>query len=304
MFHILFPQPFPSSYDVARYRQQLYLQQLQQEYEEEQRRRILQQRQEYFRRQREQELLNLFTMMDFAPEPAERPVSSCSKRILIEDEYPRTPYSTPMPSDEDYDDEMNEACSEEMIGEEINDFPDPKDKVLSKVLQSMAARKIQKAWKSHFARQPKLQQLSKIAMEFEELTSRFENADVSLATITLENNMIPFNKDTKPLLEYEDRLLKLMMKLDEIQSSGDVVIRAKRKQVVEKILQGLALVDEKKNQIYSSSSSSSEKDYSSDDSSLSDSSLEIQRMIDAKIWKSKRNRKGKQRRKFQIARAA
>jgi len=138
---------------------------------------------------------------------------------------------------------------------------------INELRETLAARKIQSAFRSYSVRRKnkaaylitkslrnyifikrtkslcnKLRLLNTILLEAQSYRDMCENKALTCPLNFVDGKLKP-DKDSKPFLEYEDFLLKLLLKLDEIQSNGSQLLRERRKDVVEFIQNLLGKLD-------------------------------------------------------------
>lgn len=114
---------------------------------------------------------------------------------------------------------------------------------LLKIRQKNAALKIQRAFREYLHNKSALLQLRVLEDELNALIDTLKQQAMECTLILNEDGSVPLKAETKPFLLYEDSLIKLLIKLDGVQSSK---YRQYRKQLIVKLQSELDQVDARK----------------------------------------------------------
>ncbi|KIJ47286.1 hypothetical protein M422DRAFT_164179, partial [Sphaerobolus stellatus SS14] len=112
--------------------------------------------------------------------------------------------------------------------------------------EDVAARKIQDFLRTHIPRHKALKAISAIASEFESMVACFTFPEtLDFAETASDSPKLLFTHHNGPVLGHEEALMKLLSKLDAVESYGDASIRMERKNLVKRIEKRLDDVDTK-----------------------------------------------------------
>ncbi|GAA5974344.1 hypothetical protein JCM3765_000122, partial [Sporobolomyces pararoseus] len=109
---------------------------------------------------------------------------------------------------------------------------------------------IQQQFRRHLARRQALEQLSELSSSFSQRQANF----VTPTSFTFQSSPTPpfaiprlaFGSANSNFLSYEDFLVSLLSRIDEVQSNGDRQVKKERKELVRKVEKELARLDEMK----------------------------------------------------------
>lgn len=119
--------------------------------------------------------------------------------------------------------------------------------------RDQAARKIQSFLRTQLPRLKSLNQIRAIALQFENLTSQFTFPVILDFSESETSPRLLFTPRNAPLHGHDHALVKLLSKLDAVESHGDDAVRKARKQLVNRIERELAMLDEKKMEAWKAS---------------------------------------------------
>ncbi|SCV74347.1 BQ2448_6779 [Microbotryum intermedium] len=151
------------------------------------------------------------------------------------------------------------------------------EKEVASAEQESAAEKLQRHYQAHLQRRKALASLSTLSAQFEARRSSFavpqslefqpsppssEHAD------STPNDVAPklaYKSSNAPFLAYEDFLVNLLSKIDEVQSGGDRTIKSARKTLVKQIEAELKKLDQARDEAWEKVSSQPQPEKVSDD---------------------------------------
>ncbi|KZT43201.1 hypothetical protein SISSUDRAFT_1116571 [Sistotremastrum suecicum HHB10207 ss-3] len=134
-----------------------------------------------------------------------------------------------------------------------------------------AAIKIQSFVRTTFARRRALSSLASIRSQFESLCSSFTFPTTLEFEPDSVSPKLTYSSTNAPVHAQEDSLMRLLSKLDAVESAGDKKIRAARKQLANEIEAALSVIDSKKEEMWTRQKTSSQTtvaELPSEDSSM------------------------------------
>ncbi|KAF8512933.1 hypothetical protein BU17DRAFT_53713, partial [Hysterangium stoloniferum] len=108
-----------------------------------------------------------------------------------------------------------------------------------------AAQNIQSFFRTRLPRLKALNAIGAIARQFENLTSQFIFPSILDFSESESGPTLLYTPHNAPLHGHDNGLVKLLSKLDAVESHGDDVVRKVRKQLVNRIERELAMLDER-----------------------------------------------------------
>ena len=115
-----------------------------------------------------------------------------------------------------------------------------------------AARAVQSAWKHHHQRQSQLTKLATLSAELDAKRDEFAlpaQLDFEPPVAPTSQPRLAYSRTNAPFRGYEDALLRLLTKVDEVQSGGDREVKKARKVLVGQVEAELARLDAHKERL-------------------------------------------------------